>query len=65
MSIFVLCGVPFSFYILSSFCVYVGQSIVLPVFLQVVDFPAADFPSTDLHWAELHYLVEFIFEPLG
>ena len=47
MSAFVLCGVPFSFCLFSSFCVY-------DVGLLVVDFQAADFPAADLHWDELH-----------
>ena len=65
MSVFVLCGVPFSFYLFSSFCVYAGRLVVLPVFLQVVEFMVADFPTADLRWAELYYLVEFLFAPLG
>ena len=63
--VFVLCGVPFSFYLFSSFCVYVGQSVVLPIFLQVANFSVANFLAADLHCDELHYLVEFLFEPLG
>ena len=52
-------------YLFSSFCVYADRPIVLPVFLQVVDFLAADFLDDDICWDELNYLVEFLFEPLG
>ena len=53
-NVFVLCGVPFSFYLFSSFCVYVGRPVVLSMVLQVVDFQVAGFPTVDLHWAKLH-----------
>ena len=66
MAAFVLCSVPLSFFLFSSFCVYAGLLVYagMSVFLPVVDFQTADFLAADLRWDELHWLGEFLSELL-
>ena len=54
----VLCGVLSSF-CLFLFCVYDVLSVVVPVHIQVVDYPVVDFLAADLQWS-MEFLVDFI-----